>query len=81
MGRLAVEWRRKLRGYKLLGLEYWSSMTELGISLSRAFAFPMFESGESWGASVGVRIISAPAHRVGQHLYHLFHQEEAHLGL
>jgi len=44
----------------LLGLSYWFSMMALGISLSRDCARPRFESGESWAASVGVRMTSAP---------------------
>jgi hypothetical protein len=43
----------------LSGFEYWSRMCELGISFSSRFATPIWDSGASDAASVGVRMISA----------------------
>lgn len=43
-----------------MGFLYWLSITAFGISLRSDSARPRLERGESWGASVGVRITSAP---------------------
>ena len=49
--------------HALLGLLYWSSMMALSISRMSFLARPMLDSSESCGASVGVRMISAPSAR------------------